>query len=121
MYRLSSHVAGFLLLTGSIAAATTATAAPLYDLNPSAVIDVGPLTSFDISFVDTRGIYYFADRSRASVQIINGANFQVLGQAGGFAGLGPSTSTSGPDGVVVVNNGGTSTLYAGDAGSTLRS
>src|SRR6185503_5074733 len=32
-----------------------------------------------------------------------------------------TTSVSGPDGVLVVNNGITATLYAGDAGSTLRS
>lgn len=82
-----------------------------------------PLTSFDISYVDPlTGIYYFADRSNASVDIINGATNTIIGQATGFVGLSPNgTSQSGPNGVVVVNNGTTATLYAGDGGSTLRS
>jgi hypothetical protein len=81
-----------------------------------------PLTSFDISFVDGQtGIYYFADRSNKSVDIINGATNTVIGQAPGFVGLSPAgTSQSGPDGVVVVHNGSTVTLYAGDGNSTLR-
>jgi len=81
-----------------------------------------PLTSFDISFVDaTTGIYYFGDRSNKSVDIINGATNTVIGQAPGFVGLSPlGTSHSGPDGVVVVHNGSTATLYAGDGNSTLR-
>ena len=111
-----------LLTTASVIGLGAATAAPVvsgYEL--SATINVGPLTSFDISFVDpVTGNYYFADRSSSSVQIISPTTFSVLGQAGGFAGLGPTTSVSGPDGVVVVNNGTTATLYAGDAGSLLR-
>ncbi|MBV9813458.1 MAG: PEP-CTERM sorting domain-containing protein [Acetobacteraceae bacterium] len=82
----------------------------------------GAMTQFDISYVDPlTGIYYFADRSNASVDIINGATNSVLAQAGGFAGQLSSTGISGPDGVVVVNNGTTATLYAGDGGSILRS
>ena len=81
----------------------------------------GAFTGFDISFFDSRGIYYIADRSNASVDIINGATNQVLAQAGGFAGQLSSTSISGPDGVAVGNVNGTWTLFAGDGGSTLRS
>ncbi len=82
----------------------------------------GNMTSFDISFVDAAtGTYYFADRSNASVDIFSGATNTFLGRAGGFAGQLSSTSISGPDGVLVVNNGATVTLYAGDGGSTLRS
>ena len=82
----------------------------------------GKFNSFDISYVDPlTGYYYVADRSNASVDIINGATNTVVGQAGGFVGQQATTSVSGPDGVVVVNNGGVATLYAGDGGSTLRS
>lgn len=81
----------------------------------------GKFNSFDISYVDPlTGYYYLADRSNASVDIINGASNQVVAQAGGFAGQGATTSVSGPDGVLVVNKGGAATLYAGDAGSMLR-
>jgi hypothetical protein len=82
----------------------------------------GNMTGFDISFVDpVTGNYYFADRSNASVDIFSGATNTFLGRAGGFAGQLATTSVSGPDGVLVVNNGVTATLYAGDGGSTLRS
>jgi len=82
----------------------------------------GKFNSFDISYVDPlTGYYYVADRSNASVDIVNGATNKVVAQAGGFVGQQATTSVSGPDGVVVVNNGGAATLYAGDGGSTLRS
>ncbi len=82
----------------------------------------GKFNSFDISYVDPlTGYYYVADRSNASVDIVNGATNKVVAQAGGFVGQQATTSVSGPDGVVVVNNGGIATLYAGDGGSTLRS
>jgi len=99
----------------------TAAAAPLlYDL--SATINVGPLSSFDISYTDpVTGYYYFADRSSKTVDIINPTAFTLVGQATGFVGFTGSNSTSGPDGVLVVDNGTTATLYAGDGNSTLRS
>ncbi len=103
--------------------------ATTYALSTTIPIPGSTLGSFDISYVDSvTGIYYLADRTDASVDIINGANNQFLGKAGGFVGavtIPPSTTVStarsGPDGVVVVNNGTTATLYAGDGGSTLRS
>ncbi len=82
----------------------------------------GKFNSFDISYIDpATGYYYVADRSNASVDIVNGATNRVVAQAGGFVGQQATTSVSGPDGVVVVNKGGVATLYAGDGGSTLRS
>jgi hypothetical protein len=80
------------------------------------------MTAFDISFADTTGYYYFADRSNASVDVINGSNLGagVVNQIGGFAGQQAMTSISGPDGVLVAHIGGNAILYAGDAGSTLR-
>lgn len=118
--RLSWALPGLLLLTTSMTGVGTAAAAPLYDL--SATINVGSLTSFDISYTDSvTGYYYFADRSSATVDIIDSNTFALVGQATGFVGFTGSNDTSGPDGVVVVNNGTTATLYAGDGNSTLRS
>ncbi len=120
------------LLAGSIVATTSlgALAGPTnYSLLTTMSIPVaaansqgGNMTSFDISYVDpVTGIYYFADRSNASVDIFNGATNTFIGRASGFVGQLATTSVSGPDGVLVVDTGGVATLYAGDGGSTLRS
>src|SRR5437763_7472896 len=80
----------------------------------------GKFTSFDIGFFDPgSNNYYIADRSNASVDIISGTTLQVLGQAQGFTGQAATTSRSGADGVVVVTANGATTLFAGDANSTL--
>jgi hypothetical protein len=109
----------------SCTVATTAAAAPIYSLSDTIAIPAtaannqgGVMNQFDISFVDAAtGYYYLADRSNAAVDIINGATHVVVAQAGGFAGQQATTSTSGPDGVLVAGT----TLYAGDANSLLRS
>lgn len=80
----------------------------------------GEMTAFDISFADSTGYYYFADRSNAAVDIINGATDKVVAQAGGpgvFTGQQATTSTSGPDGVVVAHIGTNATLFAGNGTS----
>lgn len=108
---------------GSLAAPTN------YALSTTIAIPGSTVASFDISYVDPlTGVYYLGDRSDASVDIINGANNQILAKAGGFVGavtIPPSptivTARSGPDGVIVVDNGTTATLYAGDGNSMLRS
>ena len=122
-----------LLLAGSVlaAAAPIAMAGPDYTLlttiavptTPANMQPGGALTAFDISFADTTGYYYFADRSNASIDVINGSNLAagVINQIGGFAGQQSTTSTSGPDGVLVAHIGGNAILFGGDAGSTLRS
>jgi hypothetical protein len=81
----------------------------------------GEFTSFDISFFDSvTGNYYVADRSNASVDIFSGTSLTFLGRATGFTGQGATTSVSGPDGVLTVTIGGTTTLFAGDGNSTLK-
>jgi hypothetical protein len=122
----SALLAGSMLAT----AAPAAMATPVYSLlttidiptTPANVQPGGVMTAFDISFADTTGFYYFADRSNASVDVINGNNPKagVVTQIGGFAGQQATTSTSGPDGVLVAHTGGNAILFAGDAGSTLR-
>lgn len=81
----------------------------------------GAFTAFDISYVDpVTGDYFIADRSNASVDIFSGSSLTFLGRATGFTGQQATTSTSGPDGVLAVTSGGTTTLYAGDGNSTLK-
>lgn len=81
-----------------------------------------PLRSFDISWVDPeRGLYFLADRSNSSIDIISTAANTFIGRAGGFvgivlAGMAVNNNLSGPDGVVSRGN----CLYAGDGDSTLK-
>ncbi|MDR3098754.1 MAG: hypothetical protein LBV73_16990, partial [Paraburkholderia sp.] len=71
-----------------------------------------PAFSFDISYTDS-GKYYLADRNNASVDVVDTHTNALIGQIkGGFTGIGKTTDTSGPDGLVGIP--GTSTLYAGD-------
>ncbi|HTJ25020.1 MAG TPA: hypothetical protein VMA36_02545 [Candidatus Limnocylindria bacterium] len=75
----------------------------------------GASFSFDIGAVDpTAQRYYLADRTNKSLDILDLGSY-TLRQVGGFAGVGSSSSTSGPDGVVTVT--GSSTVYVGDVNS----
>jgi hypothetical protein len=124
-----NSIAQILLLAASMgAAASAAVAAPTdYSLLTTIALPTtaannqgGAFTAFDISYVDaTTGYYYVADRSNASVDIVNGATLNVVAQAGGFTGQQATTSVSGPDGVLVANNGSSATLFAGNGNSTL--
>jgi hypothetical protein len=87
----------------------------------------GAFNAFDISYADpVTGDIFIADRSNAAVDIFSGSGLTFLGRATGFAGVqppppaAPNNSISGPDGVVTVTSGGTTTLYAGDGTSTLK-
>src|SRR6266700_7330142 len=60
------------------------------------------LKAWDISWVDApSGKYYLADRSNASIDVIDVMTNRVISQIGGFVGNTGKNSTSGPDGVVV--------------------
>jgi hypothetical protein len=115
--------------TALVVVSGSAEAGPLYSLSslisvPATADNVQPgktFTSFDISFFDpVTGNDYIADRSNASVDIVSGSSRTVIGQAPGFTGQAPTTSASGPNGVVAVTAGGTTTLFAGDGNSTLK-
>jgi hypothetical protein len=67
--------------------------------------------TYDIGAVDTRAHrYYLADRTNKSLDIVDTRTFAVT-QVGGFTGQGASNDVSGPDGVVVIDNG---LVYVGD-------
>ncbi len=80
----------------------------------------GAFNAFDISFFNpATGTDYVADRLNAAVDVFGGLSF--LGRTPNiFAGQQAMTSMSGPDGVLVVNNGSSHTLFAGDYPSLLR-
>jgi DNA-binding beta-propeller fold protein YncE len=108
-----------LLLSSGSAGAVAST--PPADTVKIAKLDIpgNPLKAFDISWVDQAiGRYYLADRSNASVDVIDGATQHVVAQIGGFVGAKRSNDISGPDGVVGTFSG--RELWAGDGDSTVK-
>ena len=120
---LAAAVAVAPLLLGSAAwAQGTTPSAPALSLikvipiNGTSASPNTKMFSFDISFVDPTpsaghpdGLYYLADRSNASVDVIDIATEKLFGQMGGngvgqanFKGDTGNTATSGPDGVAAL-------------------
>jgi hypothetical protein len=91
-------------------------AGPAINPNPD-----GSFNFFATSFFDpTTRLDYVADRLNASVDVFSGSTF--LGRTESvFTGQQPTTSASGPNGVLTISNGSQHTLFAGDGGSMLRS
>jgi len=91
------------------------------------MIDVGGngLGTFDISFVDSKtDLYVLADRTNASVDFFDASDATFTGRVAGFAGqkfaadgVTAINTTSGPDGVTIVNN---KEVWAGDGDSTVK-
>jgi hypothetical protein len=78
-----------------------------------------PLKAWDISWVDVPSAkYYLADRTNASIDIIDVTNNNVITQIGGFVGNTGKSDTSGPDGVIVTYSN--RELWAGDGDSTMK-
>jgi hypothetical protein len=113
-------------------AAATASAHATYVLTdtiavPASADNVQPggvFSSFDISYFDpVTQLDYVADRSNASVDIFSAQTNTFVGRIGGtgnlFTGQQATTSTSGPDGVLVVNLPGQHQVYAGNGNSTV--
>ncbi|HLX59476.1 MAG TPA: hypothetical protein VKR83_20855 [Ktedonobacteraceae bacterium] len=76
------------------------------------------LWAFDISFVDDQSqVYYLADASNASVDLIDTRTNTLIGQIGGFRGFHGSRDTQGPGGVLVDDLG---QLWASDGDSTVK-
>jgi hypothetical protein len=88
------------------------------------LIPGNPLRSFDISWVNPdRAEYYLADRSNASIDIIDTRHNTFKRQLGGFVGAvlnstgtAVNNNVSGPDGVTSHGRW----VYAGDGNSTLK-
>ena len=125
-HRLSVALAGAIALaaTAGPAVATPSLSLVKYIAVPADGANVQPggaFSAFDISYADpVTGDVYISDRSNASVDIFSGSSLTFLGRATGFTGQQATTSVSGPDGVLTVTSGGTTTIYAGDGDSTLK-
>jgi hypothetical protein len=117
---------------GSAAFLSSAQAATIYTFKDFISIPSSPdnnvpgnnFQSFDVSYFDpSTQLDYVADRSNASVDIFSAANDTFVGRIGGtgqlFAGQTASTTTSGPNGIQVINMPGQHQVYAGDGPSTL--
>lgn len=78
-----------------------------------------PLTSFDIGFVNSEGVYALSDRSNAGLDFFESATGRFLGRARGFKGYSETggSEMSGPNGVVAV---GRNEFWAGDGDSTVK-
>jgi hypothetical protein len=78
-----------------------------------------PLDSFDIGFVNARGVYALSDRSNAGLDFFDAASGRFLGRATGFVGYSKSAGfdAAGPNGVVAV---GRNEFWAGDGDSTVK-
>ncbi len=84
-----------------------------------AKIPVPGLKVFDISWVDSAtGKYYLADRSNASIDVVDVATNALTAQIKGFVGFTGKNDSSGPDGDVVTIPG--RELWAGDGDSTVK-
>lgn len=77
------------------------------------------VTSYDISFVDSRiGNYFLADRTNKSIDIIDTSTNTVAAQyKASFVGFTGNNNTSGPNGVLVTDH---SRIWVGDGNSTVK-
>lgn len=80
----------------------------------SIVIPGAPLKSFDIGYT-SHGIYALADRSNASVDLIDTKTHRFEGSVWGFSGA-HASDTAGPNGIVMTGN----SLWAGDGLSDVK-
>ncbi len=70
-----------------------------------------PLESFDIGFVNDRGIYVLSDRSNGGLDFFSASEDRFIGRVTGFE------RGAGPNGVLAV---GRDEFWAGDGGSTVK-
>lgn len=76
------------------------------------------LRSFDIGWVDpATARYYLADRSNASVDVVDTTENAIVKQITGFKGFTGNNDTSGPNGIVSVSR---SELWVGDGDSDVK-
>jgi len=109
----------FTLSTGTAGAAVSNQPPPNTVRIAKIALPGNPLKAFDISWVDPAiGRYYLADRSNASIDVIDIATDEVVAQIPGFVGAKKSNDVSGPDGVVDTYSG--RELWAGDGDSTVK-
>ena len=108
----------FLLLAAAVVVAGPAHAEGLKQVGTIA-IPGAPITSFGVIYIDpTSGRGYLADKNNAAVDIIDTRTDTYVGRIGGFSGNSKGGASSGPNGIIVVNDG--AELWASDGDSTIK-
>jgi len=120
----SRKLGGFGLVAGALVMLVGSAGATV-DESLSVVATISPnnakMSSFDIGFVDSAvSAYILADRTQNAVHLINTQNNTLVRELGqnAFVGVGASSDTSGPDGVLIVNRH--KEVWAGDGNSTFK-
>jgi len=99
-----------------------ASADEVFTVRNTIAIPGNPLVSFDISWDDPLlHAYFLADRSNKSIDVIDTFSHAVIHQfMPGFVGFTGNNNTSGPNGVMTINNRGQIEVWAGDRNSTVK-
>jgi DNA-binding beta-propeller fold protein YncE len=113
----------FLVTTASFLAAAIAFAGPVRAQGlkqvGSIAIPGGPINSIGVVFVDQgAGLGYLADKDNKAVDIIDTRSDSYVGRITGFTGTTSSGATSGPNGIITVNDG--AELWVSDGDSTIK-
>ena len=113
-----------LVMTASfLAAAAIALAGPVAAQGlkqvGSIAIPGGPIGSIGVMFIDQgTGLGYLADKDNKSVDIIDTKTDTYVGRITGFTGTTNSGATSGPNGIISINEG--AELWVSDGDSTIK-
>ena len=78
-----------------------------------------PMNEFGVVFINqATGLGYLANKSNKSVEVFDTKNNKLLSSISGFVGLTKSGATSGPNGIIAVNDG--AELWVSDGDSTIK-
>lgn len=117
--KLSVAVLFLLVIAGASRSAGSARAQAV-SYGPLSVVTLPlPSAAYDISWVDPASRrYYMADRTNATVNVIDTRTDTLVGHIGSFVGNTGHSNSSGPDGVLVTPD--LHQLWAGDGDSTVK-
>jgi DNA-binding beta-propeller fold protein YncE len=109
---------GSLVIAAALAAALPVQAQGLKPV-ASIAIPGGPINSFGVMFIDpTTGRGYLADKDNKAVDIVDTKTDTYVGRITGFTGMTNSGATSGPNGIITINDG--AELWVSDGDSTIK-
>src|ERR1700692_3217727 len=111
------------MTTTLLAAAAIASAGPVRAQGlkqvGSIAIPGGPVGSIGVMFIDQgTGLGYLADKDNKAVAIIDTRTDTYVGRITGFTGTTNSGATSGPNGIITINDG--AELWVSDGDSTIK-
>jgi hypothetical protein len=105
-----------LLMAGAIVSAGTAAAQGLKQVG-SIAIPGGPVGSIGVIYIDQgTGLGYLADKDNKAVDIIDTKTDTFVGRITGFTGTTASGATSGPNGIITIDE----ELWVSDGDSTIK-